>query len=263
MNKELKRLLLQEIQRTNELIEKVEAMQENAPEGSLRIFKHGTNYQYYQVRLHERNYISKKKPELALQLAQKEYNSTVLDKACALRRQMHLLNQILEQNDVENIDREFSEEMRKLITPYFVSEEEYIEQWNAFDFEPKVIDDTVPVLFTNRGERVRSKSEKIIADKLANMGVPYRYEAPLVLSGYGTVYPDFTMLKLFTRENIYWDHFGMMDDKSYCEKAMTKINTYIRNGYIPGKNLLLTFESRSCPINMNSIEKQIRSILDL
>lgn len=43
-------------------------------------------------------------------------------------------------------------------------------------------------------ERVRSKSEVIIADILNQEGIPYRYECPLQLKGWGKVYPDFTVL---------------------------------------------------------------------
>ena len=35
---------------------------------------------------------------------------------------------------------------------------------------------------TNRGERVMSKSEKIIADELDRWGIPYKYEKPLPLN---------------------------------------------------------------------------------
>lgn len=51
-----------------------------------------------------------------------------------------------------------------------------------------------PVILTNRGERVRSKSEKIIADCFFRKGIPYKYECPLYLKGLGIIYPDFTIL---------------------------------------------------------------------
>ena len=45
---------------------------------------------------------------------------------------------------------------------------------------------------TARGEMVRSKSEVIIADHLADKGVDYGYEQPLTIEGV-TKYPDFTI----------------------------------------------------------------------
>ena len=61
----------------------------------------------------------------------------------------------------------------------------------------------------------------------------------------------------------YEDVREMMDDPDYVHKALNKINTYIRNGYIPGKNLLLTYESRAIPLNMRNAEAQLRAILSL
>ena len=49
-------------------------------------------------------------------------------------------------------------------------------------------------IYTERGERVRSKSEKIIADKLFLQNIPYHYERPIYLKGFGMVYPDFCCL---------------------------------------------------------------------
>lgn len=70
-----------------------------------------------------------------------------------------------------------------------------------------------------------------------------KYEFPLKLKGYGIVYPDFTLLDVKHRREIYWEHFGMMDNPEYAYKAVLKLETYMKNGFYPGKNLLLTFET--------------------
>lgn len=49
-------------------------------------------------------------------------------------------------------------------------------------------------------ERVRSKSEKILADYFYRRKIPYKYECPLTLKGVGTVYPDFTFLSPKTKK---------------------------------------------------------------
>lgn len=262
MKEDLLRLLDNEMIWTSETINKVNAMLKNAPPGELRVIRHHTNYQYYHSLPGQRNYISKKNPELAIKLAQKEYDEIVLAKALAAQEQVDALWHTLE-IDYDEIINQFSEEKKKLIKPYFPSNDEFIKQWESMSYDSKPIDESTPELFSNNGEQVRSKSEKIIADKLAEMGIPYRYEAPLFLGTMGIVYPDFTLLKVCTREEIYWEHLGMMDDPSYVHKALNKINTYIRNGYIPGKNLLLTFESKAIPLNMRNVESQFRAILCL
>ena len=113
---------------------------------------------------------------------------------------------------------------------------------------------------TENGERVRSKSEKIIADKLHALGVPYRYEYPLVLDGNMKIYPDFTMLRMPEREEIYLEHFGLMDDEGYVEKVMWKLNTYERNGIYLGVNLFITYETGRNPLNTKTLDRLIRSL---
>ena len=262
MKEDLIRLLDNEMVWTSDMIEKVNAMLKNAPPGELRVIRHHTNYQYYHRLPGQRNYISKKKPELAISLAHKEYDTAVLTKALAFQELIDALCHTLEV-DFDEIINQFPEEKKKLINPYFTSDDEFIKKWESMSYDGKLIDESIPELFSNRGEQVRSKSEKIIADRLAELGIPYRYEAPLFLGTMGIVYPDFTLLKVCTREEIYWEHLGMMDDPSYVHKALNKINTYIRNGFIPGKNLLLTFESKAVPLNMRNVESQLRAILCL
>ena len=48
---------------------------------------------------------------------------------------------------------------------------------------------------TKKDEMVRSKSEVMLADMYCEMGIPYRYEAELVLKNGKKRYPDFTLLK--------------------------------------------------------------------
>lgn len=115
-----------------------------------------------------------------------------------------------------------------------------------------------PLQLTDRGEHVRSKSEKMLADKLYAMGIPYRYEAPLYLESNRTIYPDFTLLKIDTREEFYLEHFGMMNNSDYCEKAILKLNKYAQNGIYPGKNLLLTFETENISLDMKLVEQMLK-----
>jgi hypothetical protein len=112
-------------------------------------------------------------------------------------------------------------------------------------------------LLTDRGERVRSKSELIIANLLSKEGIPYKYECPLRLKGFGTVHPDFTALRRKARKEIYWEHLGMMDDPEYAEKAVRKISAYGANGFFPGDRLILTAETKSTPLNVRLIRDLI------
>ena len=91
------------------------------------------------------------------------------------------------------------------------------------------------------------------------MGIPYHYEFPLKLKlpheKSATFFPDFTCLNLRTREEILWEHFGMMDDSDYVRKAMDKLDIYERNGIFPGKRLIISRETTEKPLNVKTIQK--------
>ena len=48
---------------------------------------------------------------------------------------------------------------------------------------------------TKKNELVRTKSEMMLADMYYELGIPYRYEAQLLLKNGKKKYPDFTLLK--------------------------------------------------------------------
>lgn len=155
---------------------------------------------------------------------------------------------------------------KKAVIPYELPDNEYAEFWQQEAYvsfiSPRAPElDIINGIFTEKGELVRSKSEKIIADKLFMMNIPYRYEKPLMLAGYGYVHPDFTVLNRKTRKEYYWEHFGMMDDAGYVEKAVQKIETYERNLFFTGEQLLLTYETRLHPLNTGIMDNLIRKYL--
>ena len=131
----------------------------------------------------------------------------------------------------------------------------------SVEYEGKGFAEDAPEFYTSRGERVRSKSEWIIAELLEKEGIPYRYEYPVYLRGFGKVYPDFTVLNVRTRREIYWEHMGMMDNPVYAEKAVNKIHTYEQNGMFQGEDLLVTYETSKNPLNQKVIMRMIQRYL--
>ena len=79
--------------------------------------------------------------------------------------------------------------------------------------------------------------------------------------GYGTVYPDFTLLNVRARTEIYLEHFGMMDNPEYAQKAIQKLETYSKNGIYIGKNLLVTFETLRNPLDMKMVEGMLKEFI--
>lgn len=126
-----------------------------------------------------------------------------------------------------------------------------------------MFEENAPEIYTEKGERVRSKSEKIIADKLFLLGIPYRYECPLHLSDRLVVYPDFTILRVAERKELYWEHFGMMDDADYVENVMLKISSYEKNGVFLGIDLFATFETSRKPLNARALDVMLKELFFL
>ena len=115
--------------------------------------------------------------------------------------------------------------------------------------------------YSNNGVRVRSKSELIIANMLEQNGIPYRYEYPIVLKDGKNVRPDFLCLNIRTRREYVWEHFGMMDNIAYANKNIAKIQAYEQNGFLAGKNMIMTFESSVTPISSSTIKQMIEEYL--
>lgn len=107
---------------------------------------------------------------------------------------------------------------------------------------------------------VRSKSESMIAVMLMRYQIPFRYECQLHLAN-KVVYPDFTILHPKTKRIIYWEHFGMTDNYKYCRDNYNKLIDYCGEDIWLGENLILTSETRSAPLNYETIENRIREFL--
>ena len=93
---------------------------------------------------------------------------------------------------------------------------------------------------TLRGEKVRSKSEAMIADALYRHGVSYQYEK--VLKEDGVTRVDFTIENNIRGRTLYWEHFGRMDDPDYVLEYLKKKKRYESMGIIEGRNLIVTYE---------------------
>ena len=66
-------------------------------------------------------------------------------------------------------------------------------------------------------------------------------------------HPDFTVLNIHTGKISYWEHAGKMDDSFYANDFVAKMNIYQTNRIIPGKNLLITYETRENPLSMQNV----------
>ena len=149
-----------------------------------------------------------------------------------------------------------------LVTPVEPTWNQIVTRWYEEEYQGKEFQEGTVGILTEKGERVRSKSEKILADFFYKRNILYKYEKPLYLKGYGTVYPDFTFLSKKLGQEIYWEHEGMMDKPEYARTAVRKIGSYQKNGIYPGERLILTFETEQNVLNSNNIEELVKKYLE-
>ena len=91
---------------------------------------------------------------------------------------------------------------------------------------------------TSKGDKVRSKSEVIIANLLHEYKIEYEYELPLDYGGKEPIRPDFTIF-LSDGSKLFWEHLGMLGSEKYDRDWLFKMNIYEK--YFP-RQLLKTYE---------------------
>lgn len=257
MEKELKEAW----QKLIELEEQAKRFVKVAPEGKLRCAINKGCYQYYIGK----EYQGKEKRNLVGKIAQKEYNLQLL--SCIKKRRIALENLLitLEQNKLDEVYSKLHPARRQLVKPYIKPLENINEEFEKLEYKGKEFaEDDTTAYYTERGERVRSKSEKIIADTLYRRGILYHYELPLELKYRNrtiVVYPDFTVLNRRTGKKYILEHLGMMDKTSYYESALLKIDMYEKNGILLGDGLIITHETSGNPLDISVLERYVERFL--
>ena len=250
------------------LIKVKEHALKNAPEGTVRIVRRGKKLQFYRKTEggdYQGKYMPREEDELARRLIQKDYDERSLEKAHDELRLIQRFQTSLQKNSVDTVYAALDENRKSLVTPATLTDEQYAERWQNILYRKKRINEENQKLTTDNGETVRSKSEVIIANALRSHHIPYRYEYPIVLETaeeeHREFHPDFYCLNLRTRQEYAWEHFGMMDDPDYAEQAVQKLALYAANGWFPGKNLIITMESKNTPLSSPEITRIIQEFL--
>lgn len=261
--KGLKKMLLAEQARLEHIVQKTNARLNDAPEGSLRLSKTQNYLQFYHCTNENKKgrYIAKENELLARQLAQKAYDEKILRLVEKRLSQIKRLTKDYEDDEIEKIYVKEHSERQKLIHSVEPTWEQMLDEWKKKLYKGKEFIDDAPIILTERGERVRSKSEKILADYFFRHGIEYKYECPLYLKGMGMVYPDFTFLSPKTGKEIYWEHNGKVDDPIYARNMVRKIQIYENNNIFPGERLILTYETEQTIINTQKIEQLVNRYL--
>ncbi|MBQ9031884.1 MAG: hypothetical protein IJ106_10605 [Parasporobacterium sp.] len=247
------------------LIRRLQTQLGQVPDGSLQISTVKGKVHYYQYTADKttgqkiRTYLKESKAELAGRLAQKDYNLALLQDAKKQFKNIERFLKVYDPGLLKDRYQKLSPERRKLVIPGIIPDDVFIRQWESVAYLPGSFRPDDPEYYTMKGERVRSKSEKIIADTLYQKSIPYRYEYPLKLRDGRVWRADFQILNKRTRREYIQEHFGMMDNPSYCNNAIGKIYTYAQNGIFPGEKLIITAETSTRPFSTAEFDLIIRN----
>lgn len=233
------------------------------PQGYLKIDEKRGRFYYSIVDIEsgESRYVTKGCINEARMIAQRDYEAAYLK---TVQSEICELEKLLSQKYYDKAKGCYSNlhpGRKCLVVPYEMSDEEYISRWIGTPYIPKGFsEDDETAYYTEKGERVRSKAEVIIADTLNSLNIPYKYECPLQLDNI-TIYPDFTILDIIERREKYFEHFGMLGDPDYVSNMLLKLSTYERNGIYVGSQLICTLESVKRPLDVRVLRNKLATLL--
>ena len=260
--------MIKELRKEKEKLDKqilsIEKKMKKLPMGKLRCITSNGTDQYFV----DKKYVSKKKIDFIKGVCEFEYYEKLLPEMIMASKKIEEVLKLYDENTIDFIFNSLPAGRKSLLqdTIYKTADQRIkeFELLNADSDDNKITYEIDTDIYTNKGEHVRSKSEKIIADTLQYYGVPYKYEHPLELwgvNGNRTIYPDFTVYSVSGAGIKYVEHLGMMDDESYYVNAMNKLSLYESNDLLIGRDVIIFHETKSQPLNTSTVNKYIEEYL--
>lgn len=261
MENELKSFAKERIWLLEQVRRKAEKSVEISNGGNFICRKVRGTFQYYL----NGEYVKKSEKDKLRLLAKDRYYKKLLPILNAKIEAGRQAVEFFSDSELEDVYSQMHEGKQVLFTPDFIPIEQRVKMFENEDYAAKTLDEEVTgEYFTANGERVRSKSEIIIADHLRRYSVVYKYEKPLELTVHGrrvTFYPDFTVMNLRTGRIYYLEHFGMMDNEDYYNAVLRKLDAFEMNQLLIGRDVLLLHESSSAPLNTRVLDCYIQEYL--
>ncbi len=111
------------------------------------------------------------------------------------------------------------------------------------------------------GLAVRSKSEASLIQLYEKLRIPYHYDELLRINGH-VVSPDIIGIRR-DRTVILHEHCGLTENETYMNEHNWKIALYESAGFVPWKNLIVTYETEGGGIDLALAEALIRNRYEL
>lgn len=243
----------------NDKILKLEFELKQLPEGEILCEQNGKYVKWYKSNGTKPIYIKKSDRQFAEKLALKKYLRYQLEELQARSVVLHNYSiEIDKKRDKSQLLLTPDSPYAELLKSYFNSFTNEVLEWVENDYIRNTNYSENLIHKTLAGHMVRSKSEAMIANSLWINKIPYRYEGLLTLDDIN-IFPDFTILHPRTKKLIYWEHFGMMENTSYCDNAFKKMKIYSDHEIIPTINLITTYETQKKPLDSGRIQQIIET----
>ena len=254
-------MLQQELRLLEKELENLKQQLSNLPPEKVYIAKNGAYHRWYQTDGHISTYIPKSNKEHIQQLALKKILSLKYD---YLEKEYQILKKCLTSHQKNpKKDLELLEQYPSYVNDLKSNSYRQItssQSWNEESFE-KNTSYPEQLIFPSPSKNIlRSKSEYMIDTALFSAGIAFRYECKLTINEI-QFFPDFTIFLPHQQKLIYWEHFGMMDNPDYANKALHKLKFFTENGLILNQNLIVTFETSKFPLTYGHIEGIISGLL--
>ena len=233
-----------------------------APDGKLLVSsaRRGlASAEFYRRVGENREYLAKDKCELVRQVAQKGYDAKQLQEA---ERLLAKLGRFTDQTlTFRECYGSLRPERQALVEPDFLPDDMVRELWDNFQYESLGFSANYPEYYLTNDQRVRSLAERKIGNRLLERDVLFLYEFPLRMQDGGLVYPDFTCLNLRTRKIYRWEHLGRLDEHSYLEKNLRKLERYRQSGFQLCVDLIVSQDTGGNPLSEREIDRLIDNFL--
>lgn len=258
---EIKTICLDLMKKYQGLLKKLKPSRERVP-GFLEIDDRHHTPQYYHCKTEkggkqrQRKYLGTAEWNSVKKLAQQSYDRKIAGLLGRRLQQLQEWNLDFSDDEIDAVYETMKPSRRELVTPIAPTKRQKLEDWLSQPFTPLYFSSDATSYGSKNGERVRSKSEKILADLFYDRKIVYKYECPLYIENQ-VYYPDFTFYDAMHEKEIYWEHFGMMGDPDYSNHALKKLQFYETHGICIGDNLIVTFESDTCSLAFEVAEMRI------
>ena len=233
-----------------------------APDGKLLVSsaRRGlASAEFYRRVGESREYLAKDKGELVRALAQKEYDAKQLQEA---ERLLAKLGRFTDQTlTFQECYGSLRSERQALVEPDFLPDDMVCELWDSIQYESLGFSANYPEYYLTNDQRVRSLAERKIGNRLLERDILFLYEFPLRMQDGGLVYPDFTCLNLRTRKLYRWEHLGRLDEHSYIEKNLRKLERYRQSGFQLCVDLIVSQDTGGNPLSEREIDQLIDNFL--